>query len=392
MSIQLLPQQQTLANTLSNTLGPALQKGITAGTDRRMLQQGLSGLKDLPENATPLQLAQTLINATHGIEGAENYVQTLFPLLLNAQRMQALNGQGQTGLGQGQSTQGQGSSPGQFQGAGGFLTSPKTENEVQEFAQRYALGDPSKYKEGLDIARNMNSGAVQNLEYFRGRLGDIGIKPNEMPYAVQIAQKSDIKDPEKLLTHVKREMEDIRQMDNIVIPGLMNQAMRIATSGWLPGPPMQTRHQAQSKYQPLIDRMIEKGYEPIVREKLAAAGFSPTEIEERIHPVTKQVASNLDSIPLASKDKESNINKIEDFILRNSQNQSLLALRRQLVKSKKYDWKDINQALQRAMSKGLKLSTDQDKELAEFAQPPRDSLMDAWFGSGRIPGLLRGEK
>lgn len=91
--VTILPPKTNLGSQLGQALGTGLQQTMGQATQqqfqRGQLQKALSGLQQLSNNpnATPFDLATSLISATAGIPGAERYVGQIFPLLL--QQVQA---------------------------------------------------------------------------------------------------------------------------------------------------------------------------------------------------------------------------------------------------------------------------------------------------------------
>jgi len=81
-----LPAPTSPGNEAGKALGSGLyagfQKGNEVAFNRGMLKEALGSLKNLPEKASPFELATSLMEATAGIPGAERYVGTLYPLLL----------------------------------------------------------------------------------------------------------------------------------------------------------------------------------------------------------------------------------------------------------------------------------------------------------------------
>lgn len=88
--MQILPQKTNLGSRLGQAFGQNLNQASSQtaqqGYQRGQLQQALGKLKDIPENATPMQAIGALIEATAGIPGAERYVGQLAPLILERSR------------------------------------------------------------------------------------------------------------------------------------------------------------------------------------------------------------------------------------------------------------------------------------------------------------------
>lgn len=87
MAIQTLSPNINTGSILGQALGEGIQTGATKGIDyqvnRSRLQNALGSLKNISPDASPFELATSLIGATAGIPGAERYVGQLFPLLMN---------------------------------------------------------------------------------------------------------------------------------------------------------------------------------------------------------------------------------------------------------------------------------------------------------------------
>lgn len=84
--VTILPPKQNLGTLLgqgfSQGLTGVLNQIVPQQIQRRQVQNALGELKNLPKNASPMDLATALISATAGIPGAERYVGQLFPLLM----------------------------------------------------------------------------------------------------------------------------------------------------------------------------------------------------------------------------------------------------------------------------------------------------------------------
>jgi hypothetical protein len=147
------------------------------------------------------------------------------------------------------------------------------------------------------------------------------------------------------------------------------------------------------RLRPVIDNLVKKGYEPIVRDKLAKLDLSRTEIEDLIHPMSNELSSKIGSLPKASADPEKNEAILADFMKKNLGDGSLLVLRHKLMKEKGYDWQQTSKAFEKAVGKGLPVNQSQATELTEFtSQPPRDSLVDIFSDWGRFVDYLQGAK
>lgn len=406
--VQILPQATSLGAQLGQALQSSLsqggQQGAQMGFQRGMLQNALKSIENPPAGTSPFQLASSLIQATAGIPGAERYVAPLFQLLQGQLRGQqsffnpgapaqagaAAPGAATPGA-PSQEGQAQG---GQFQDAGGFLSPPMTSGETKNLAERYALGDPSKIPEGLQIGQSLNQTSEQAKKWFEDRAAGLGITKDEMPYFMQMAQSSSEKNPEKLLIQTKRNFDQLRSLDNALVPGITRGVLQ-KTPGLIPMliAGTEPRSEALNRIQAPIDALVKAGQEPIVRKKLGELGLSPTEVEERIHPPSKEFIAKLDNFPKPSKSADTREKMLIDFFDKNIQKgDSLLVMRNKLWKDKGYNWQEINSAMQKAISQGLPLTTDQNTELVELSRPPRESLVDIFRNWDQFSGYLRGQK
>jgi hypothetical protein len=175
-----------------------------------------------------------------------------------------------------------------------------------------------------------------------------------------------------------------------------------------------------------VQELVRIGQEPMVRQKLATEGLSPTEIEERIHPLPKDFKAKLSTLPnapfypteiaspqevmeekprLKSFDQvqkenpkiiDSLNNKLGKWLyttLKDNPNLSLSVLRSKVVDDKHYDWRQFSPALLVAREMGFKPNAAQQAELTEVnTQPPRNSLSDIFKDWGRWYDYIRGNK
>lgn len=88
--VQILPPKkdvgQSIAKGFSEGFLGSFQPAAQQEYQRGRIQQALSGLENIPDDASPQQVMSTLIKATAGIPGAEKYVGQLAPILLERQR------------------------------------------------------------------------------------------------------------------------------------------------------------------------------------------------------------------------------------------------------------------------------------------------------------------
>lgn len=383
--VQILPPKTDVGSAIGAGLGQGLGQGIARGGEigfqRNLIQNAMKGLENLPKNANAFQLASQLIQATAGIPGAERYVGQLYPLLLT--QMQSRN------LPQGEAT-----SRGGLPEQQGYLSNaPLTQGQKVQFAQELTKqGVP--LAQGIELANQVSAGSEKALQHIESNLKAQGIGGSEMPYAMQMAQLQKSNDPNQVTKEVMKGIDELRSLERGRPPGYPTVAAKV-----LGGPiarilsGRETRDQAISRARPVVERLIEKGYDPIVRAKLSEMGFSPTEIQEMVNPFSKEAAKLINAFPKASNDAQKNEQSISEYLLKNLKpNDSLLLLRRKLSKDKGYDWRQVNEGFRMARENGLQLSPEQDRELGEFATPPRDSLLDIFYNAGRPFGFLMGEK
>lgn len=84
--MQILPQKTNLGSRLGQAFGQNLNQASSQTAQqeyqRGRIQQALSGLENIPDDASPQQVMSTLIKATAGIPGAEKYVGPMYESLL----------------------------------------------------------------------------------------------------------------------------------------------------------------------------------------------------------------------------------------------------------------------------------------------------------------------
>lgn len=384
--VTILPPRTDVGSNIGAGLGQGLGQGIARGAEigfqRRLVQNAIKGLENLPKDSNAFQLASQLIQATAGIPGAERYVGQLFPLLLT----QMQGGK----IPEGQAT----AREGQLGGEGYLGSAPLTQPQKLAFAKELNRTQGIPLTDAVNIADTLSKGSEQSLAYIKNNLVEQGVKGDELIYAMQMAQRDKANDPNQVIKNTMLGLDELRSLERGSPPGAVRAGVNL-----LGGPiakiisGRETRDKAIGRIKPVVDRLLEKGYDPIVRGKLSQMGFSPTEIQEIINPLSKETANKLNAFPSPSKDFSKNEESIADFMLKNLKpNDSLLLLRRKLWKDKGYDWRQVNEGFRIARENGLQLSPEQDRELGEFATPPRDSLLDIFYNAGRFFGSLKGEK
>jgi len=194
--------------------------------------------------------------------------------------------------------------------------------------------------------------------------------------------------------------------------------------GFISGMARGGKHRAKAlkRLEPLIRPIVEAGFSDRIREDLIAEGATPFEAEMLIKPMDKsgmQEAQSLPKLPYKEerldpmssmfldedyptyddmvKSKPGLINQItdkySDFLVKNvNPNVSLLGLREELRRENGLGWQHYYDAVVKAMDKGLELDSDQQSEIAELTQAPRDSLPWIFQEPSRIWDYLKGAK
>lgn len=385
-----------IGNEVGQSLRQGLSQGLETGMQRGMLKQALGDLSNLPQGATAFDLAKSLISATAGIPGAERYVGQLFPLLLNQMQTKPPEGQATAALPETFGEGGEVPSPqGLTPAKKGYLSSaPLTQPQKLQFAESLKSQN-IPLDQGLQMAETISRGSEEALQHIQSNLLAQGISQNELPYATQIAQilsnREGIADPNELIKRTKSAVDEFRQLDNVTVPSTGTAIAKLGVGGLIPAllTGGESRSQILNRLNPLIKSLSDKGYEPILQEKLARQGLSPTEVQEQIfmakHPEDyKRFESSVKRFPPPSKNESKNLDNIEEFLTKNAENGvPLLSIRHKLWKDKGYDWRMVSEAFKSARQKGLKLNQYQEKELAELSNPPRESLVDIFKDWGR---------
>jgi hypothetical protein len=409
-----LPALPNAGTQIGGALGEGLGKGMESGINRGMLQSAIGGLKNLPKDASPFDLASSLLQATAGIPEGARAASALFPLLL--QQMQSKEGlkpPGQAGQPPSASfpggvPQGAPGAPGVgAQGqpipspggeAGGILGTIIPQDEIAQRAIEYGrntgLGIPgaeqmSNYLKGLnDTAAKQRLAAEQ-------KAADVGVPADQIPLFMQIGQR--YKDSKTLDDWVRSTNKDFKEYKNLTksladasYPGLVQGLTEQVSRGFEGKNPPETRESRLGELDRTVRRLKDMGFEQEVRETLAQKGLSPTEIEERLHPFTPEQKQALASFPPAKGPKSQE--RLVDFLRKNVTNDtSLLALRHQLWQEKGYDWKDIAAAMQEALGDNLTLAQLNELGILE-REPPRQSLTSIFRGWEGVKRALEGQK
>jgi hypothetical protein len=392
--VQILPAKTSLGEHFGRSIGGNLQQGIQQGGDiafqRGMLQDAFKNLENLPKDTTPFQLASELMKATAGIPGAERYVGQLYPLLLGQLRSEKAFGEG------GEQNQVAGQVPAVNNEPGGILGSIIPQDQIAQQSQKYGQ-DTGTGIQGATEMQNFligkNQIALQQRALAEQKAADIGIKPEEMPAFMQLGQKN--KNAKTLDDWVRETKKDYgtyktlsKSLESASYPGFMRGLILGAGH----------RSERLKELDNTVNRLVNMGFEPEVREKLSSSGLSPAEVEERIHPFSKETQMELHKLPSpgpAFQSEESlskKEEKVKDFLQKNVTNDtSLLALRDRLWQ-KGYNWERISKMMNESLDPN-KLTTSQINELGILErEPPRQSLNYIFREIGNVFQTIRGEK
>lgn len=480
---------------------PAINQQYQRGELQKALE-GMKGIANDP-NATPYDIASALISSTSQIPGSERYVGQLYDSLMRSrqtkdffgdqgkqqapssqfqqnkpqQRQQPQNFQSggigsqgninplmnRSGPSQQPSPlmQNQGNQQAFQQGNGetpSLNTMSPEEIDVEARRQAQALNDPNYYGTALknlesinELKRKQQSDAVNTQALETARQKDILDRdtnlrnftqpklktnnPEEINDFMLIGQRYDNlkNNPAAWYDATKRDfdafMNSKTALDNSSIPGMGKGQLRKGV-----------RESELKRLDPIVKNLVKYGKEDYARNKLASLYLSPTEIEERIHPINSQSRKNIETLPRAPyesfenlpptsfKELGSNVvsgiqsaitgktsgkmlksydellesnpkiidqsnQKLSSFLKNNiSNDSSLLVLRDNLVNKKGYDWRQFSDALEMAQNNGLELTPRQEAELSGLTRPPVQSLPNLFNEWGNWIDYLRGNK
>ncbi len=352
----------------------------------------MKGLENLPPGTTPTQLATHLIRATAGIPGAEKYVGQIFPLLMNQLRtQQAFGGEQQSGAGAQQvgspyGTQSpQGRSGGVF---GNIISEPEINRESQRYAEATGTGLEG-YNQMQSKLLNQNTINLQQRQNAEKKALDLGVPQEEISRFMQIGQKhANAGDLDKWAIDTSRDYKEYKnltkKLDSFSYPGL-----------W------KGKYGRQDRLQRLdntVKDLVDMGFEQEIRQKLQEKGMSPTEVEERIHPLSSDARKQINDLPSwnplgGSASKIKRESQVKDFIKKNvNPDTSLLVLRDKLWNDKFYDWQDIAHYMNEVLDR-KKLTTAQLSELSTVEnEPPRQSLGYIFEGWGHFLDTAKGQR
>jgi hypothetical protein len=442
---QILPQRTNLGTDIGRALGMGLEQGIPQGMhqqfQRGQLQEALSQAKATAgnKNSTPLDTAFALMEAGAGIPGSEKYLSTLLPLIMNQQRGEQIygGGRGQEGVPQpivpnagnahnpgmppnaNQPKQNPNSPnlPKNIPNAGappsslnpnlpqaqeqtnvGILPKIPTPDEVRAQSENAAraMNDPSSLPGWQQYYATQSKLAETQNNTMREYAKEQGVPDKDLAEFMQLGQRYGyMNNRDDWLTATKRDYDsyknNLTQLEAAFIPGFF--------TGLVGG--KKSRQEKLSKLDDPVRNLVSLGKEADVRKKLASEHLSPTEIEERIHPLPKDFNNRLSKFPSNPNQKnwtlkqlESHNKSVSDWLKNNiTPDMSLAVVRDKLVKDKNFEWTGFAPAIQQAVTDGLNLTESQRAELSEVnTQAPRDSLSEIFTDWPRFIQYFRGNK
>lgn len=399
--VQILPSRTDIGSNIGAGLGQGLGQGVAQGSQigfqRNLIQNAMQGLENLPKGTTPAQLASKLIQATAGIPGAERYVGQIFPLLLNQMRSQAAFGepgqpteQPQGGVEQGQPGQPSGTQP------GGILGSVISQQDIDREANRYAQTTGTGiegYNQMQQNLMNRNVIAEQQRTQAEAKAKQLGVPDEEINQFMLMGQKHQ---NAKTFDQWARATEK----DYIAYKNLTKSLDAFSYPGFVRG--KYGRQERLERLDNTVERLVGMGFEREVRAKLHDKGLSPTEIEERIHPLSEKATKQLSSIPDRSlvnlpnaKRDIDNEGRVKDFLKDNINDKTSLLVLRDKLWHKGYDWQDIAKYMNEIVQapNGPKLTVDQQNELGIAEnEAPRQSLGFIFNDWGNFIDAFKGQR
>ena len=427
--------------------------------NRGLLQTALSDVSNIvDEGGSNLDVALAFTKAGAGIPGFERAAGQVLPMILqqaNAQRLhKEQNQQNQNAPPQQQTQQNapqqssinqnapqpqkapQAPRASQPTFASELTPSPqqpsnygvKTPEDMIENAHKAAreTGDPAQFERTLSndlIANKLFQDRKDTLKTMGAEIG--GVTPEEMPYFTDIGDTVPFQNEQQWFQDTMNKWapvkDDYKKLNDAFIPGVGSALLG------------RNREEALKNIQPITQDLMKKGQERQARKFLTENYLSPTEVEEQIHPLTKNTKNALKSVPKgifpaqtreektwssipknileqkfektpfsnyetvkekSPKTLETMQNRLANFFLKNvDKNTSLSVLRQHLWKDKDYDWRQIGPAIEQARSLGLELTPTQTTELVDIStNPPLQSLPDMFRSWGRILDVIKGAK
>lgn len=406
--VQVLPAKYNVGDQVGGRLEQGLIKGGEIGVQRGMLQNALKGIGNVQPGTTPVDLAKQLFSATAGIPGGEQLASQLYPLLLAQMQSQAAFGQnGQTptptnaagggtqteagGATPGGQQSGQGASPGNPTGGtpGGLLGQLIPQDQIASQAQNYAIqtgtGIEGAQKQA-QFLEQQNARVTKQRDAIKAQAVEAGVPPDKLNLWMQIAEKHKFaKTNEDLVRATNRDFKEYNNLsaslDTANYPGLLYGAIRE------PG----ARGKRLKELQGTVKRLVDKGFEQEVRQKLESQDLSPTEIGELIHPFSSEQEKSLNNLPSTKFGGDSDRKRLTSAIDKNlTPKTSILALRQKLV-DKGYNWKEVAAKVREIGGDKLTIAQENELGIAE-REPPRQSLTYIFRDWGNIFRNIKGQK
>lgn len=435
----MMPQspQGRLAESLGQAIGGAggnyLGEQIAYQRNRGRLQQALGEVgQGAQAGASPLQTTLSFLNAMAGIPGSERYVSQILPTILSQAQAQQVYGSGQQPPSVGATGTMQPGIPGQAtpqpqpaaqptptgqQGpisqertypTGGVLPRVIPVEEIESMAKQAALisGDPTRYQSRQAELANYNAMAEAAQNTAREKARAMGVAENEIPEFMRLGQRYGyIKNVDEWARETQKDWKQYKsnkeKLGNAFSPGFFRG---LVTSS-------KDRETNLKRLDPIVKDMLNKGFENEAREQLASQGLSPTEVEERIHPLTKETEANLNNFPDFSKKtlkldfeqgrkvkpevSEKLSKDLVSFFEKNiTPDTPISVLRHKLAMEKNVPWELIGPAVREAIAnKKMNLTPAQETEMVEVeTQPPRNSLSEIFRDWWRPIEYLKGAK
>jgi hypothetical protein len=281
---------------------------------------------------------------------------------------------------------------------------------LDAYAKNYAriTNNPANYNVGYAQAQERNA----EIERNRSTIADAALKtgridPQYLPAFMQIAQRhGHLETPEAItaasLADFGQYKNLLKSLEDSFIPGLGTETKNILKKGvsLIPGGTAltgllaggDTREKTLKALSGTARRLSDLGFEQDVRNFLSKESnhLSATEVEEILHPLSKEVSSKVSSLPDAGKiPSERREDRLQSFFGENiTPDTSLLVMRDKLL-DKGYSWETIRDALE---ADRRNLTAAQEREMAYIVQPPVQSLSHVFRGLFNFVDVLRGQK
>ena len=305
----------------------------------------------------------------------------------------------------------------------GIVPRIQTVQEMDAQARDMATkaGDINAYPTFLSTLQAQNQQNMQQRERLERKAEEQGVSREDIPEFMEIGKNHNYeRDEDKWLLKTNQDFGIYKNakdsLDNAFIPGFFRGLVKS---------PKERERSLDRLNEPVQTLLrMNPALEPKIRAQLAGEYLSPTEVEERIHPLTEKTKESLSKLPKGTFPKEEvtserghperkeNVfvdydtavkqapremavmnKRLVDFFKSNVNDDTSLLVLRDKLWDKDYDWRQISDALQEAVSNGLKLNTSQKAELVELqTQAPRQSLSDVFTDWLRPVEFVRGNK